>query len=529
MSLGSVSRNKILRMRRISIGFSKYFISGLLSSIALNVLLDLRASRGKGSLSLRDSFFDQPQLEKLREENLQSVPTSGRLLKSSGTHRPKRLSEEILFSGVICIHENHFTPFLNRTLQDFAIQIRPLFHINDQNDEQACHLTLVLLQRTYAAIKNIQRALLSNSFHSIQVLEEDSSFLLFKSEYGRALTLEPHVFRPQSSSDFRDYDTLTEWYRDLNTRRPVIRGPRYETSLLPWTYFNQTHLFSAETDIVTSKIMGSALKAHIRELLVTEGEDPSRPVQRGWYQFIPEWGINLVLLLEGDRIIRGFKEKTEDPVMIPMPFVTESQTIHWISPLFKRDKWKLSTLSSLRANARHNVHRHLITELQTVPNERFTAYPMMEEDPKNISMLDFISKILPNITRNDPGALVFYSAVPLLSPTRNFLNRIRLNVLQGHQVFSPIPHVRYKLPSPSNGFFDSVNWAFVGFYAVDYPLMAASVSRRSNEGIHLLRVPEPDLSLSQGIPGVTDEIQHLGERSALEKYILDYIQKHTLK
>ncbi|CAB4055982.1 unnamed protein product [Lepeophtheirus salmonis] len=460
-------------MRNLNGGIlvSKYFLSGFIVTIALNIFFDSKySSRLHNSLET-DSLLLQSELQKLTtESSLDSNITSFR--KSSESHRPSKLSEEITFSG------------------------------SGLSSHPCCFREVI----------------------------ENPNFILLRSDYKQALNLNSHVFRPQSESDYTDFQSLQAWYKELNNKRPLIQRPRYETSSLPWIYFNQSHLLSAETDVVTPKPIGNALRTHIYSLLDMAGQKTTSAIKRGWYQFIPKWGINLVLLLkEGDTLIRGFKEKAEDPVMIPMPFVTESQTIHWISPLLPRDKWKIPSLSNIKTNTKHNIHRHIIYDFDGIEanNKRFTTYQM--KNLSDLSMLEIISRIIPNITHHptyDTEALIFYSCVPQTNPTRNFLNRIRLNVLEGRQIFNPIPHVKYKIASSTSGFFDSENWDFVGFYAKDFPSVIRSLLTQRNDFLHILRVPEPDLSLPNGIPGITDGIQHIGERSTLEKYILNYIHKH---
>lgn len=103
--------------------------------------------------------------------------------------------------------------------------------------------------------------------------------------------------------------------------------------------------------------------------------------------------------------------------------------------------------------------------------------------PSELAYMDLIAK---RLSQTFSDALLLHCR-PNMILSVDYLNRVRLNTIQSHQVFFPIPFVEYRIkrPNPSkvlivrkdSGYFESTNYDFNSFYLSDYLKARKAIQR----------------------------------------------------
>ncbi|XP_077978424.1 chondroitin sulfate glucuronyltransferase-like [Glandiceps talaboti] len=390
---------------------------------------------------------------------------------------------------------------------------------------------------------------------------------------------------------------------------PIGYPPPYKATtrfdLLVWDYFTETHLYGSTENEPKLPLLG-ADKMDIDEIIKTAVERFNEKYNdiftyhsliNGYRRYDPtrgmEYTLDIALKKKADKKIVHKRCQMLRPLskveIVPMPYVTENSKVYIILPvqIHEREQFKVF----LENYAKVCLEPHDNTALAAVfiyqPAE---AKKMKENDvfSEQKSLLSYYEKKYQgaqlqwvSIQTNVPSpfsvmevaspkfpenTLMFLSSVDLIL-ANEFLNRVRMNSIQGWQVFFPMafslydPDIVHRSSTKSesakmdvirdNGHFDTYMYEFAGFYNSDY-IKAIKIWRQKypkldrmhsdtdffnmflNLDVHAFRAVEPSLKRAFH-PRVCNPVlsedyykrcqqsnaEGMGSRSQLARYLFD--------
>ncbi|KAK4314086.1 hypothetical protein Pmani_014616 [Petrolisthes manimaculis] len=325
--------------------------------------------------------------------------------------------------------------------------------------------------------------------------------------------------------------------------------PATRFDVVCWEMFNSTHIFMPDDHHNTKPIIGADLHdlmsvvnasvAHMHNR--AGGRLEYRELEYGHRRFDPARGVDYILSLAfrdnaSGRIVSRKMEASRlltEPEIVPMPYVTENTRITVVLPV-AQDYLSEVTQSVKRYEAECMVkgeqtilllallykpgvssggdNKDIYKPLKDLARKLTQEYEETEakvkwmpihmdqhsQQPSTLALLDLVVK---KIQKDALVMLTHHSAVF----TSDFLNRIRMNTIQGWQVFSMVPFTQYHQEAVldqgsymrmdvnrNNGHFDTYNYDHISFYVADY----TAARKSESEAIPIIRT-EKDLKFDQ--------------------------------
>uniref|UniRef100_A0A182W611 Hexosyltransferase n=1 Tax=Anopheles minimus TaxID=112268 RepID=A0A182W611_9DIPT len=388
---------------------------------------------------------------------------------------------------------------------------------------------------------------------------------------------------------------------------PKSNPPESRHDVVPWTVLNTTHSFMYNSEVNVQRLsavdeedMRNVLNKTILEATRNNPDAEFRGIHTAYKRFDAVRGMDYRLLLNFyDRKLRKMVQKSFEVIkpislieIVPSPYVTESTRVAMLLPTFENQVLEteqfLESYEKTCMDSQDNTFLMLIfmyrAETPSKGDEdvflplKNIALALTEKHKQDGSRVAWVSIRLPvevsskvgNSNRYyssfyGPHALMSFAAVDLAlrkigleslvmlcsnaaSFRPDFLNRVRMNTIQGFQVYSPIGFMMYPcewtgLCKPcencdvgqSSGYFDRANYDVVSFYSNDYvfarkqleqvlpivrsdrdivnllginatqPITSGTITNiidlfaKSNSKIHVLRAIEPNLRYGRSI------------------------------
>ncbi|RUS82928.1 hypothetical protein EGW08_009312, partial [Elysia chlorotica] len=398
---------------------------------------------------------------------------------------------------------------------------------------------------------------------------------------------------------------------------PEPYKPKNRFDVIRWDYFTETHIFFQD-DFTNVKELIGADKMDIQDIIKVSIEKLNEKhdnkylysyLINGYRRFDPQRGMEYVMDLaledttlpsQEDNIEVSYKSKIVEkrvflvrPLgeveVVPMPYVTESTRIYLVLPVLASDadSWGLflETYSALQAKSEDSLALILIFMYEQLPkageNDVFSVLKSMvgfyndkNENGVKTSTISFATngtyvpeyKIIDLVSKEYSST---YDALILtctmgMQLNQEMLNRVRINTVEGWQVFFPVgfwqfkPNLIYdKKPYPTEiefnskaGHYDVLSYEHGSFYNSDYKAARRSLTASQlancdvyemfvkNGNIHLFRAVEPEfkhfymqLECMPGTPVALHErcmerkSLNLATRAQLAKRIFQYKAK----
>ncbi|EAA13433.5 AGAP001050-PA [Anopheles gambiae str. PEST] len=312
--------------------------------------------------------------------------------------------------------------------------------------------------------------------------------------------------------------------------------------VVPWVTLNTTHSFMWQSEVNVKRLSAideedirNVLNKTILHAIRTHPDAEFRGIHTAYKRFDTVRGMDYRLLLNFyDRKRRTMVQKSFEVIkpislieIIPSPYVTESTRVALLLPVFEsqileaeqfmelyektcmesQDNTFLMLIFFYRAETPSKGDQDVFLPLKNI------ALALTEKHKQDGSRVAWVSIRLPideSITFNNsnryssslnvPQTLMNFVAVDLAlrkigleslvivctnsaSFRPDFLNRVRMNTIQGFQIFSPIGFMMYPCEwtglcklcencdvGQSSGYFDHDNYDVVSFYSNDYVL-----------------------------------------------------------
>ncbi|XP_070565705.1 chondroitin sulfate synthase 2-like [Ptychodera flava] len=390
---------------------------------------------------------------------------------------------------------------------------------------------------------------------------------------------------------------------------PIGYPPPYKPTsrfdVLVWEYFTETHLFGG-SDHDPKKPLGGADKDDVNEIISVAVERFNEKYNNaftyfglinGYRRFDPtrgmEYTLDLALKKVADNTFVHKRCNLLRPLskveIVPMPYVTESSRVVIVIPIqvHDRDQFKIFMEGYSQVCLETNDNTALLTIFMYQPADanKMTESDVFTEQKALISSYErkFQGSQLPWVSiqihvpspfaimevassKFPENTLFFLSSVDLIL-SAEFLNRCRMNSIQGWQVFFPMPFSLYDSSIvhrdstkseadkmevlKDNGHFDMYMYEFAGFYNSDYMKALKSWKEKASSQdamisdtdffnmfldskIHVFHAVEPSLKRMYR-PRVCSPVQsedyykrcqqsnaeNMGSRSHLAKYLFD--------
>lgn len=301
---------------------------------------------------------------------------------------------------------------------------------------------------------------------------------------------------------------------------PFNTTTRFE--VFDWEYFTMTHIFGT-SDIEPKISLGGADKVDIDEVVTTamgrlnEKYDNAFTLGRlvnGYRRFDPtrgmEYTLDLELKMTGQKLKKSIQKRVHllRPLnkveIIPMPYVTEQTQVTLILPVQvnSQDQLKvfLEVYTKVCIEAKDKSSLMIIfiyspSQAQAMASEDvfgkvkgYVSYLEKKHTGAQISWLSVKTTVPSLVALMDVISTKFSSNVLFLLSnvfteiSIEFLNRVRMNTIDGWQVFFPIPFAQYDpniiyndTPDPGHitiikgsGIFDKSLYEHASFYRSDY-------------------------------------------------------------
>uniref|UniRef100_A0A4Y0BHZ5 Hexosyltransferase n=1 Tax=Anopheles funestus TaxID=62324 RepID=A0A4Y0BHZ5_ANOFN len=388
---------------------------------------------------------------------------------------------------------------------------------------------------------------------------------------------------------------------------PKSNPPESRHDVVPWIALNTTHSFMWNSEVNVQRLSAvdeedirNVLNKTILEATRNNPDAEFRGIHTAYKRFDAVRGMDYRLLLNFyDRKLKKMVQKSFEVIkpislieIVPSPYVTESTRVAMLLPTFEnqvldteqflesyektcmdsQDNTFLMLIFMYRADTPSKGDEDVFLPLKNI------ALALTEKHKQDGSRVAWVSIRLPaevsaNVSNNNryyssfygPHAHMSFAAVDLAlrkigleslvmlcsnaaSFRPDFLNRVRMNTIQGFQVYSPIGFMMYpcewtELCKPcencdvgqSSGYFDRANYDVVSFYSNDYVYARKQLEQmlpivrtdrdivnllsmnstqlinngtitniidlftRSNSKIHVLRAIEPNLRYGRSI------------------------------
>nr|CAB3230711.1 chondroitin sulfate glucuronyltransferase-like [Phallusia mammillata] len=365
---------------------------------------------------------------------------------------------------------------------------------------------------------------------------------------------------------------------------PIGINPPFKPSnrwdIIVWDYFTEDYTLTCPGEVPKCELTGVD-KLDIQNILQTaidrlnEKYNPKglivekKKLINGYRRFDPQRGMEYILDLVLNVIVEKEKEEIEishrvnllRPLsqieIIPMPYVTEAAKVNIILPLTRDERGHFENFMKFFAkvclNNDENAALIIVfvydpeTAQQIQDNDIFAAQKELlktyearyKKDESNSKLIPWVSikteipcqlKIMDVVAKKYSTDSLFMLTSVAANMNLNFLNRCRMNTIQGWQAFFPIPFSQYNpdivlknapVPeqidiTPSNGHFDIYSFDEVCFYNSDYmgskTKMVASMGDRNTDNtdavetvdiydmfvkysqLHVFRAVEPQLT-----------------------------------
>lgn len=328
-------------------------------------------------------------------------------------------------------------------------------------------------------------------------------------------------------------------------------GARVDAGMLPptpidrfddlrWTWFNRTHAMmynDHEPVTLLPPIYARAVEEALEEVsnwLQDKYGDREMTLTEGLWRWVPAQGLFYRLRVEtalGPRLLELCRILGSASVL-PVPYVTESTTVRILLPalagherrIFQlaerimRDKPRAVALTVLR----------LSREAAAPPGDLLTYDREEVRDAGSTSYWAALRWAVSRLPRDSLILLAHHD----MEYNDDFLNRVRMNTIRGHQWFAPLPLLRPVL-SPSRGKFGPAGLV-LSFYRTDLEAAYGAIPTSPYEALRrsrlvLLSSPEPALVLVP--PSAADlsrcsrdvrcsESLYFGERQAVATMLL---------
>uniref|UniRef100_A0A8C8VK75 Hexosyltransferase n=1 Tax=Pelusios castaneus TaxID=367368 RepID=A0A8C8VK75_9SAUR len=338
--------------------------------------------------------------------------------------------------------------------------------------------------------------------------------------YARWAQSEPLEIQNTSSLS-ADGDHSATW--PLGITPPFQPKTRFE--VLRWDYFTEEQLYSCVDGSPKCELRGVDM-ADVADVVATAMEELNRKYQpvlhirkqqlvNGYRRFDPTRGMEYTLDLQVEVVTQKGHSRSvvkrvhlvrplSEVEIIPMPYVTEASRINVILPLTAHDRDHASRFLEVYAMAAFESNENAVLTFlfiydpfeaqQVAQNDIFAPvkariaeferkYAQVKipwisvktDAPSQIKVMDIISK-------KHPVDTLFFVAGVDTEVTTDFLNRCRMNTINGWQVFFPIhfqgynPAIAYHRQAPPTtlelvrdaGRFDRDVFHEACFYNADY-------------------------------------------------------------
>lgn len=338
---------------------------------------------------------------------------------------------------------------------------------------------------------------------------------------------------------------LPESERELSW--PIGINPPFKPSnrwdIIVWDYFTEDYTLTCPGEVPKCELSGID-KLDVQNILQIAMERlnekynkegiilEKKKLVNGYRRFDPQRGMEYTLDILLNVIIEGESEEVElnhrvhllrplsQVEIIPMPYVTENAKIHIILPMTvdQRDQFKgfmenyakvclatgdmveLSIMFVYNPQDALKIHENdIFAGVKKILQEYETKYrsklnsgntklipwvSIKTEVPSQLKTMDIMAKKHPTNT------LFFLSSVNAILD-QEFLNRCRMNAIQGWQAFFPVPFSRYNPEilyknqpepeeveiKPTNGHFDLYSFDENCFYNSDYMAARTKLSK----------------------------------------------------
>jgi len=326
--------------------------------------------------------------------------------------------------------------------------------------------------------------------------------------------------------------------------------PTNRWDIIVWDYFTEDYTLTCPGEIPKCELNGID-KLDVQNIIqiaisrLNEKYSPQglviekKKLINGYRRFDPQRGMEYILDLLLNIVIEEEKKEIElshrvdllrplsEVEIIPMPYVTESAKVNIILPITAHDRPYfeafLDSYAKVCLNAGENAglsvvfiydpdnaakikSNDLFVEQKDLLQQYETRYRNDKGDAKLIPWISIKTevpsqlKIMDIISKKFTDDTLFFLASVASNMNSNFLNRCRMNTIQGWQSFFPIPFSQYnpdivfkKSPVPENievkpttGRFDIYSFDEVCIYKSDYTTaksnLAASVNVQETQG-----------------------------------------------
>ncbi|XP_076435951.1 chondroitin sulfate synthase 2-like [Babylonia areolata] len=304
---------------------------------------------------------------------------------------------------------------------------------------------------------------------------------------------------------------------------PEPYKPRNRFDIIRWDYFTETLIYF-ENDFTNLKPLKGADKQDVQEVIKVSLEQLNArydnrylyvSLVNGYRRFDPQRGMEYILDLSLKDTVNHKKEVQKRVQLvrplgkvevIPMPYMTETTSIHLVLPVMEEDKEGvgtfLDTYAHICLDAQENTELLVIFMYSHVPmpgqedsfsvlksmiayyNKKYAEsaskieWVAMQTNGSYVSdfqMMDVVSGKFP------PESLILLCSVGMELIT-DFFNRIRMNTITEWQVFFPIGFWQYKpnliydkKPYPTSidlnnkvGHYDMLSFEHCSFYLSDF-------------------------------------------------------------
>lgn len=320
---------------------------------------------------------------------------------------------------------------------------------------------------------------------------------------------------------------------------PNSAKPQYRHDMIVWTHLNLTHSFMGDDGSNVkplSKVEADDIKKILDRILgETSRKYPDlihESLQSAYKKFDPVRGMDYRMHLNfrdanGESFLKSFE--VVKPIsliqIIPSPYVTESTRISMVVPAFahrydetisfitryeeicmqSKDSTTLMLVLLYNSNASNKGESDVFYNLK---NFAITTSKRIKNDDSRIAWVSIRLPVEYDYTYRDTDEMLssLYAKQEILSLAatdlalrkigldslvllfsnvvsfkNDFLNRVRMNTIQGFQVYSPIGFMQYPCKftslcnvcencdvSQSGGYFDRHNYDVISFYSRDY-------------------------------------------------------------
>lgn len=298
---------------------------------------------------------------------------------------------------------------------------------------------------------------------------------------------------------------------------PSENKPLNRFDVIRWSYFNETHSFMPnDFDVIlplnhVQKREINDIKSKCIEWINNKyGNGQKLKIVNFYRKFDATRGLEYIVdvSLPEMKRLELIKPLNKIELVPDVPYVTENSKIIMLLPI--RIKEEIESASSFLNQyenlflKNHNHQTVLLLLLIYQPSDQGDVYGHIKVEAGQLqnkykfssakiawisitsanenqipSELAYIDIVMRKISFSFDANLLFLHCRVNMLLSFDFLNRVRLNTINGYQVFFPIPFVEYRIRSQvkplknfdvrkDNGYFDQTNYNYASFYLRDY-------------------------------------------------------------